>query len=179
MGVDVIRQGEPVSPGSGGASPYRADSPNHFTGQILQGRWIESEKPEEPVRDSRMEDRESSQFIDPKPMMINFLMLSRVNESRVRRIADCGGNGVGGEHAALQGIKNALCSQGFDYASGVADVHQVEVLRLNGAPGERGDRLPTMVGRQSEFPGSFLAKLFGMFRPANQTEVGQAFPDGG
>ena len=111
--------------------------------------------------------------------MIKFLMLPRVNESRVRRIADCGGNGVGGEHAALQCIKNALSSQGLDHASGVADVHQVEVLRLNGASGERGDLLPTMVGRQSEFPGCFLAKLFGMFRPANQTEVSQAFADGG
>ena len=126
-----------------------------------------------------MEDCESSQFIDPEPMTIHFLMLPGVNESRVRRIADCGGNGVGGKHSALQCIKNALSSQGFDHASGVADVQQVEVLRLNGASGQRGDRLPTMIGRQSEFPGCFLPKLFGMFRPANQTEVGQAFADGG
>jgi hypothetical protein len=160
-------------------APESCTSPNHFTGQILQGRWIESEKPEEPVRNSGMEDCESSQSIDPKPMMIHFPMLPRVNESRVRRIADCGGNGVGGEHAALQGIKNALSSQGLDHASGVADVQQVEVLPLNGASGQWGDRLPTMIGCQSEFPGCFLTKLFGMFRPANQTEVGQTFADGG
>jgi hypothetical protein len=104
---------------------------DHLAGQISQGRWIEPEKPEKPVGDPRMQDRKSRELVYPEPMTIDFPMLPGVNESGVRRIGYRAGNGVRCERTALEGIKDPFSGQRFDYARGVADVHQVRVLRLD------------------------------------------------
>ena len=78
-----------------------------------------------------MQDRKSRQLIYPEPMTIQLLLLPAVNEGRVRRIGDRTRNGVCGKHSALQSIKNPFSGQGFDHASGVADVQKVWVFRLD------------------------------------------------
>ena len=106
-------------------------------------------------------------------------MLPGINEGRVRRIGDRSGNGVRSEHSALERIEDPFSGQWFDYASGVADIHQVCALRLNRWPGQRGDRLPTMFGREPELLRRLLPKLFRMLRTADQTQVCQTFSDRG
>ena len=126
-----------------------------------------------------MQDRESRQLIDPEPMTIHLPMLPGVNEGRIRRIGHCTGNGVCGERSALQRVENSFAGQRFDHPGGVADVHQVWALRLNCRSRQGSDRLPMVLGRQPEFLCCFLAKSVRMFRPANQTQVCQAFSDRG